>query len=62
MPFDIANYRAIYYSTELGGLEKFRHKLEKRIKAFERIGQQEADNPVFDILKKDAGLPSLKVR
>ena len=50
LPFDIANYRAIYYSIELGGPEKFRRDLERRIKTFDRLGQQKSDNPVYDIL------------
>ena len=50
LPFDIANYRAIFYSSELDGPERFRKELEKRIKAFERLQQRKSDNQVHDIL------------
>jgi hypothetical protein len=50
LPFDIANYRAVFYSSELDGPEQFRKELERRIKAFERFQERKSDNPVHDIL------------
>jgi len=50
LPFDIASYRAIFYSTELKGSELFRKELESRIKAFEGRQSEQTDNPVHDIL------------
>ncbi|MDZ7261916.1 MAG: DUF1566 domain-containing protein [candidate division KSB1 bacterium] len=50
LPFDIATYRAIFYSSELDGPEQFKRELKQRIKAFERIQQKKSDNPVHDVL------------
>jgi len=50
LPFDIANYRAIFYSSELDGPDLFKKELARRIKAFENIGRRKPDNPVHDIL------------
>ena len=50
LPFDIANYRAIFYSSDVGGPEIFKEKLEKRILAFERTRKGRSDNPVHDVL------------
>lgn len=50
LPFDIANYRAIFYSVDSDGPEKFRDELLKRIKAFERNVNKKSDNPVHDII------------
>jgi len=50
LPFDIANYRAIFYSIELKGPEQFKKELKLRIKAFERVKNEKSDNPVHDIL------------
>lgn len=50
LPFDIANYRAIFYSLETGGPEEFRDELLKRIRAFERNVNKKSDNPVHDII------------
>lgn len=50
LPFDIANYRAIFYSTELDGPEEFRGELLKRIKAFDSDPKRKSDNPVHDII------------
>jgi hypothetical protein len=50
LPFDIANYRAIFYSTELDGPEEFRKELLKRIKAFDSDLKRKSDNPVHDII------------
>jgi len=51
LPFDIANYKVIYYSSELDGPERFKKELEIRIKAFERMNKERPDNPVHDILR-----------
>ncbi len=50
LPFDIANYRAVFYSSELDGPELFKKELARRIKAFENIGRKKPDNPVHDVL------------
>jgi hypothetical protein len=50
LPFDIANYRAIFYSTAFDGPEKFRDELLRRIRAFERNANRKSDNPVHDII------------
>ena len=50
LPFDIANYRAVFYSSELDGPEQFRKELGRRIGAFERLHERKSDNPVHDIL------------
>jgi polyhydroxyalkanoate synthesis regulator phasin len=50
LPFDIANYRAIFYSMELDGPEEFRNELLRRIKAFDPGLKIKPDNPVHDIL------------
>lgn len=50
LPFDIANYRAIFYSTELDGPEEFRRELLKRIKVFDSKPKRKSDNPVHDII------------
>ena len=50
LPFDIANYRAIFYSTEGDGPEKFREELLRRIKAFDSDVKRKSDNPVHDIV------------
>ena len=50
LPFDIANYKVIYYSRELDGPERFKQEFEGRIKAFERMDKEKPDNPVHDIL------------
>lgn len=50
LPFDIANYRAVFYSTELDGPEEFRNELRRRIKAFEFNTKKKSDNPVHDII------------
>jgi len=50
LPYDIANYRAVFYSSELDGPEQFRKELEKRIKVFEQSREKKSDNPVHDIL------------
>ena len=50
LPFDIANYRAIFYSTEFKGPERFKEELELRIKAFKRLQSEKSDNPVHEIL------------
>jgi hypothetical protein len=50
LPFDIANYRAIFYSSELDGPGQFKRELKRRIKAFEKSQRKRSDNPVHDIL------------
>jgi len=50
LPFDISNYRAIFYSIELDGPEELKLELTKRIKAVEKLKQKKSDNPVHDIL------------
>jgi hypothetical protein len=50
LPFDIADYRAVFYTIDLDGPEKFRRELEKRIQAFEKINRTRPDNPVHQIL------------
>ena len=50
LPFDIANYRAIFYTSELDGPEHFKKELQKRIRAFEKSLKKRSDNPVHDIL------------
>ena len=52
LPFDIANYRAVFYSSELDGPEQFRKELEKRIRVFARFQERKSNNPVHDILGK----------
>ncbi len=51
LPFDIANYRAIFYSSELDGPDKFKRELRRRVEAFEKLKEKRSDNPVHDILK-----------
>ena len=60
LPFDIANYRAIFYSSELDGPERFKGELKGRIKAFEKLQRKRSDNPVHDILGDKLRLPDLK--
>jgi hypothetical protein len=36
-PFDLFNYRVIFYSSELDGPEQFKKEFTERIKAFERL-------------------------
>jgi formylglycine-generating enzyme required for sulfatase activity len=50
LPFDIANYKTLFYSIELKGPEIFRNSLKRRIKAFEKFSMGKSDNPVHDIL------------
>jgi len=57
LPFDIANYRALFYSSELGGPDLFKNELERRIKAFESGQGDKSDNPVHDILGDKLGAP-----
>jgi len=52
-PFDIANYRAIFYNIEIDGPDLFMQELKSRIKTFERIDKKKSDNPVYDILGDD---------
>jgi len=59
LPFDIANYRAIFYSIDSDGPEKFRGELLKRIKAFERNVNKKSDNPVHDIIGEKLLTPDL---
>ena len=49
-PFDLFNYRVIYYASELDGPEQFKKELKERIKAFEKIPKDISDNPVHDVL------------
>jgi len=51
LPFDIKDYRAIYYFCELDGPDEFKKELELRIKAFETMPKHQPDNPVYDVLK-----------
>ena len=50
LPFDIKDYRAIYYSSELDGPDEFKKELELRIKAFDNMEKDKSDNPVYDVL------------
>jgi hypothetical protein len=50
LPFDIKDYRAIYYSSELDGPDEFKKELELRIKAFDNMEKDKSDNPVYDAL------------
>jgi len=50
LPFDISNYRAIFYSIEIDGPDKLKRKLTKRIQAVEKLKRKKSDNPVHDIL------------
>jgi len=50
LPFDIANYRTIFYSTDKNGPEIFRKELIWRIEAFEDKKKHISDNPVHDII------------
>jgi formylglycine-generating enzyme required for sulfatase activity len=59
LPFDIANYRAIFYSSELDGPEQFKKELTRRIEAFERLRGDTSDNPVHDILGDKLCIPNL---
>jgi hypothetical protein len=52
LPFDIAQYRAIEYSSELDGPDLFKQELAERIKAFESMREKKSDNPVHDILRE----------
>ncbi|MBD3343173.1 MAG: hypothetical protein GF353_29010 [Candidatus Lokiarchaeota archaeon] len=56
IPFDLANYRVIFYSRELDGPEHFKRDLKRRIKAFEKAKHQNSDNPVHDILGNIIGI------
>ena len=58
LPFDIANYRAIFYSTELDGPNSFSSELSRRIKVFEKSSLMKSDNPVHDILGEKLSLES----
>lgn len=51
-PFDISDYRAIAYSTEHDGPEKFKEALKRHVNAFESHNKKRADNPVHDFLGK----------
>ena len=50
LPFDIANYRAVFYSTELDGPAQFREDLRKQICKVTTKKEKYSDNPVHDIL------------
>lgn len=50
LPFDITNYRAVFYSLEMDGPTLFRAELKSRIKALEKIDIKKTDNPVHEIL------------
>ena len=60
LPFDIANYRAIFYTSELDGPELFKNELEMRIKAFEKYQTEKSDNPVHDTLGDSLQYVNLK--
>ena len=60
LPFDIANYRAIFYKIELDGPAIFQKELKKRIQAFEISKRGRSDNPVHDILGTKLYKPDLK--
>jgi hypothetical protein len=60
LPFDIATYRAIFYSSELDGPQQFKGELKRRIKAFEKLHRKRPDNPVHDILGEKLRMPDLK--
>ncbi len=60
LPFDIANYRAIFYTSELDGPEMFKSELERRIKAFEKYQTEKSDNPVHDTLGDSLQYVNLK--
>lgn len=60
LPFDIASYRAVFYSSELDGPKKFQNELKRRIKAFEKIPTKRPDNPVHDILGESLQYVNLK--
>ncbi len=49
-PFDIANYRTIFYSIELDGSAKLQQKLKARIEGFESLQEDRCDNPVHETL------------
>ncbi len=49
-PFDIANYRTIFYSIELDGPAKLQEKLKARIKGFENLQEDRCDNPVHETI------------
>ncbi len=49
-PFDIANYRTIFYSIELDGPASLQQKLKNRIQAFESQQENRCDNPVHETL------------
>ena len=51
LPFDVSQYRAIFYSTDLEGADDFRHLLREKIAAFENKKKEDrSDNPVHDVL------------
>jgi len=56
IPFDIAQYRVIFYSSELDGPEQFKIELEQWIKSFEKSKSQKTDNPVHHILGDFIGI------
>jgi hypothetical protein len=49
-PFDIANYRTIFYSIELDGPAKLQEKLKARIQGFENLQEDRCDNPVHETI------------
>lgn len=50
LPFDIANYRIIFYPKELRDQASFKKELKNRIRAFNRPQNSRSDNPVHEIL------------
>ena len=53
LPFDVVNYRVLYYTSELDGPEIFKKELYKKISFFEANKGFKADNPVHDFLGRD---------
>ena len=59
LPFDIKDYRVVYYSSELDEPQEFKKELELRIKTFENIPKDQSDNPVYDALSDNLQFQNL---
>lgn len=61
LPFDIGNYRCIFYTPSLDGLENLTHRLVKYLETVE-IWRQQPTNPVQDFKPYEAFIPTSELK
>jgi hypothetical protein len=58
LPFDNTSYRAIFYTVELDGPDRFRTQLTSRIRSVEQMTDKRPDKPVHDVLSAPGSGPT----